>query len=217
MTSAMGGETIHSRPICAPSSSMNRRCTIGEVPSPADGAGRPAHPRSRDGGESRRPAAARRPLSAASRRLTDPRPRMRGRGDRSRRERPRLERRRSRDGAARRRRLRGGGRRRMHGSAMHVPDALSDDEAGAMPEVFLTAFLNLFRCSRAREPARRCSFTAAAAASAPRRRRCAKLAGLRVIVTAGSREKCARCLAHGADVAINYHEEDFVERRAART
>ena len=40
----------------------------------------------------------------------------------------------------------------------------------------------------------------------------AKLAGLRVIVTAGSREKCERCLAHGADVAINYNEEDFVER-----
>src|SRR5579871_3140481 len=31
-----------------------------------------------------------------------------------------------------------------HGSAMHVPEALSDDEAGALPEVFLTAFLNLF-------------------------------------------------------------------------
>ena len=39
-----------------------------------------------------------------------------------------------------------------------------------------------------------------------------KLAGLRVIVTAGSDEKCERCLAHGADVAINYNEEDFVER-----
>jgi NADPH:quinone reductase-like Zn-dependent oxidoreductase len=35
--------------------------------------------------------------------------------------------------------------------------------------------------------------------------------GMRVIVTAGSDEKCARCLAHGADVAINY-SEDFVEK-----
>src|SRR5437660_1033856 len=40
----------------------------------------------------------------------------------------------------------------------------------------------------------------------------AKRAGLRVIVTAGSREKCDRCLAHGADAAINYREEDFVEK-----
>ena len=30
------------------------------------------------------------------------------------------------------------------GSAMHVPDALTDQEAGAMPEAFLTAFLNIF-------------------------------------------------------------------------
>src|SRR4030095_813678 len=39
-----------------------------------------------------------------------------------------------------------------------------------------------------------------------------KLAGMRVIVTAGSGEKCARCLEHGADVAINYKTEDFVEK-----
>src|ERR1700730_7627929 len=31
-----------------------------------------------------------------------------------------------------------------HGSAMHVPATLSDAEAAALPEVFLTAFLNLF-------------------------------------------------------------------------
>jgi putative PIG3 family NAD(P)H quinone oxidoreductase len=98
-----------------------------------------------------------------------------------------------------------------HGSAIHVPDALTDEEAGAMPEVFLTAYLNVFELARA------CagetllvhgggSGVGTAATTL------AKLAGLRVIVTAGSREKCERCLAHGADIAINYNEEDYVER-----
>ena len=39
-----------------------------------------------------------------------------------------------------------------------------------------------------------------------------KLFGLKVIVTAGSDEKVAACLAHGADHAINYKTEDFVAR-----
>jgi NADPH2:quinone reductase len=35
---------------------------------------------------------------------------------------------------------------------------------------------------------------------------------MRVLVTAGSDEKCARCIEHGADVAINYKSEDFAEK-----
>ncbi|HEV7570549.1 MAG TPA: NAD(P)H-quinone oxidoreductase [Thermoanaerobaculia bacterium] len=98
-----------------------------------------------------------------------------------------------------------------HGSAMHVPDALTDVEAGAMPEVFLTAYLNVFELARARAGETLLvhgggSGVGTAATTL------AKQAGLRVIVTAGSREKCERCLAHGADVAINYNEEDYVER-----
>lgn len=97
------------------------------------------------------------------------------------------------------------------GSAMHVPDALKDEEAGAMPEVFLTAFLNVFELARAKAGETLLvhgggSGVGTAATTL------AKLAGLRVIVTAGSKEKCDRCVAHGADVAINYREEDFVER-----
>jgi NADPH:quinone reductase-like Zn-dependent oxidoreductase len=40
----------------------------------------------------------------------------------------------------------------------------------------------------------------------------AKSLGARVLVTVGSKEKAARCVELGADVAINYKEEDFVER-----
>jgi putative PIG3 family NAD(P)H quinone oxidoreductase len=97
------------------------------------------------------------------------------------------------------------------GSAIHVPDTLTDEEAGAMPEAFLTAFLNIFELARARTGETLLihgggSGVGTAAITL------AKLAGLRVIVTAGSRETCERCLAHGADEAINYSEEDFVER-----
>jgi putative PIG3 family NAD(P)H quinone oxidoreductase len=38
-----------------------------------------------------------------------------------------------------------------------------------------------------------------------------KLLGATVFATAGSAEKCEACRAHGADVAINYRESDFVE------
>ena len=98
-----------------------------------------------------------------------------------------------------------------HGSAIHVPDALTDEEAGAMPEVFLTAYLNVFDLARARAGETLLvhgggSGVGTAATTL------ATLAGLRVIVTAGSREKCDRCLAHGADIAINYNEKDYVER-----
>ena len=94
---------------------------------------------------------------------------------------------------------------------MRVPEALSDEEAGAIPEVFLTAFLNVFELARAKAGETLLvhgggSGVGTAATTL------AKLAGLRVNVTAGSKEKCDRCLAHGADLAINYREEDFVER-----
>jgi len=98
-----------------------------------------------------------------------------------------------------------------HGSAMHVPDALSDIEAGAMPEVFLTAYLNVFELARARA-GETLLIHGGGSGVGTAATTLAKLAGLRVIVTAGSREKCERCLAHGADVAINYNEEDYVER-----
>ncbi|CUH78864.1 Beta-ketoacyl-acyl-carrier-protein synthase I [Tritonibacter multivorans] len=39
----------------------------------------------------------------------------------------------------------------------------------------------------------------------------AKALGARVFATAGSEEKCAACRALGAEVAINYREDDFVE------
>ncbi len=94
------------------------------------------------------------------------------------------------------------------GSAMRVPDALSDEEAAAIPEVFLTAFLNIFFLAQAREGETVLIHGGGSGVGTAATTLC-KLAGMRVIVTAGSDEKCARCLEHGADACINYREEDF--------
>ncbi len=97
------------------------------------------------------------------------------------------------------------------GSAMHVPEVLLFEEAGAMPEVFLTAYLNVFDLARAKRGETLLvhgggSGVGTAATTL------AKLAGLPVIVTVGSDEKGRRCVEHGADLAINYKTQDFVER-----
>jgi putative PIG3 family NAD(P)H quinone oxidoreductase len=97
------------------------------------------------------------------------------------------------------------------GSAMRVPDALSDHEAAALPEVFLTAFLTLFLLARVREGEAALIHGGGSGVGTAATTLC-KLAGVRVLVTAGSEEKCRRCLAHGADVAIDYRAEDFVEK-----
>src|SRR5437867_1270329 len=97
------------------------------------------------------------------------------------------------------------------GSAMHVPEVLSFEEAGAIPEVFLTAYLNVFDLARAKR-GETLLVHGGGSGVGTAGTTLAKLAGLKVTVTAGSKEKCDRCVAHGADMAINYRQEDFVER-----
>ncbi|MGZ8795885.1 MAG: NAD(P)H-quinone oxidoreductase [Thermoanaerobaculia bacterium] len=96
------------------------------------------------------------------------------------------------------------------GSAMHVPNALSDEEAAAIPETFLTAFLNIFLLAVARR-GETLLVHGGGSGVGTSATTIGKLAGLRVVVTAGSPEKCARCIEHGADDAIDYHE-DFTRR-----
>jgi len=95
-----------------------------------------------------------------------------------------------------------------HGSAMHVPASLSFEEAGAFPEVFLTAFLNLFMLGEVKTGGAALvhgggSGVGTAAITLLRE------AGITSMVTAGSDDKCQRCRTHGADVAINYRAGDF--------
>jgi putative PIG3 family NAD(P)H quinone oxidoreductase len=97
------------------------------------------------------------------------------------------------------------------GSAMHVPAHLTDEEAAAIPEVYLTAFLNLFLLAHL-QPEETVLIHGGGSGVGTAATTLSKLAGARVAVTAGSPEKCARCLEHGADVAIDYRTEDFAEK-----
>jgi putative PIG3 family NAD(P)H quinone oxidoreductase len=102
------------------------------------------------------------------------------------------------------------------GSALPVPGALSFEEAAALPEVYLTVFLNVFELGALPERGRLLvhgggSGIGTAAIGL------AKLAGATLIVTAGSDEKCARCRALGADVAVNYRTGRFLDAVRAAT
>jgi tumor protein p53-inducible protein 3 len=95
-----------------------------------------------------------------------------------------------------------------HGSAMHVPPALSFEEAGALPEVFLTSFLNIFMLGEI-PPGGSALVHGGGSGVGTASITLLKEAGMRAFVTAGSDEKCQRCRAHGADGAINYRTSDF--------
>jgi len=97
------------------------------------------------------------------------------------------------------------------GSAMQVPDTLTDEEAGAIPETFLTAFLTVFMLAVARR-GETILIHGGGSGVGTSATTLAKIAGLRVIVTAGSEEKCALCMQHGADEAIDYKRDDFSQR-----
>jgi putative PIG3 family NAD(P)H quinone oxidoreductase len=97
------------------------------------------------------------------------------------------------------------------GSALRVPERLSLEEAAAVPEVFLTAFLNLFEVgllSAGGSALVHGGGSGVGTASI----QLVKAAGARALITAGSEDKCTRCLELGADLAIDYRKENFAER-----
>jgi putative PIG3 family NAD(P)H quinone oxidoreductase len=96
------------------------------------------------------------------------------------------------------------------GTCLFVPDAISVVEAAAMPETLFTVWINLFERGFAADGdwvlvhgGTSGIGTMAIALG--------RLFGLKVIVTCGSDEKCARAEELGAAAAINYREQDFVE------
>ena len=103
-----------------------------------------------------------------------------------------------------------------YGSAMKVPPGLSDEEAAALPEVFLTAFLNLFSLAQVQR-GENVLIHGGGSGVGTASLQLLREAGARAIVTAGSDEKCQQCLMFGADVAINYRKGPFAPLVKAAT
>jgi NADPH2:quinone reductase len=95
------------------------------------------------------------------------------------------------------------------GQVLPVPANLSDVEAASLPETLFTVWSNVF--DRARLQAGETLLVQGGSSGiGVAAIQLAKAAGATVIVTVGSAEKAAACLALGADHAINYRESDFV-------
>ena len=98
-----------------------------------------------------------------------------------------------------------------HELLIPVPDHWSFEQAAAVPEVFLTAYLNIFMEAGfvAGETVLMHGGASGVGSAAIQ---LVRQAGGRMLVTAGTDEKTALCSQLGADLAINYREEDFVQR-----
>ncbi|MGA9746425.1 MAG: NAD(P)H-quinone oxidoreductase [Nocardioides sp.] len=101
------------------------------------------------------------------------------------------------------------------GQVMPVPAGLDLVSAGALPEVACTVWSNVFMVAGLR-PDETLLVHGGAGGIGTMAIQLAKAVGARVITTAGSEEKLELCRSLGADLAVNYREQDFVEevRRA---
>ncbi len=97
------------------------------------------------------------------------------------------------------------------GLAMRIPDRLSFEEAAAIPEVFLTAYLNIFMLGGLR-PGQTVLVHAAGGGVGPAAIQLVKQFGAKVIATVRSNKKAAACLGFGADLAVNALVDDFAAR-----
>ncbi len=96
------------------------------------------------------------------------------------------------------------------GQCLPVPPALTMTEAAALPETLFTVWSNLFERAYAAE-GDTVLVHGGTSGIGTMAILLGKLFDLTVIVTCGSHEKCDRARAIGADHAINYKTQDFVD------
>jgi len=95
------------------------------------------------------------------------------------------------------------------GQCLPVPRGLTMIEAASLPETFFTVWQNVFSIARL-QAGETLLVQGGSSGIGVTAIQLAKALGAEVIVTAGSDEKCAACVAIGADHAINYRTQDFV-------
>lgn len=96
------------------------------------------------------------------------------------------------------------------------PAGLSDIEAASLPETFFTVWSNVFDRGRL-QAGETLLVQGGSSGIGVTAIQLAKAMGAQVIVTAGSDDKVAACVALGADVGINYKTQDFVVEVKAAT
>ncbi|MGZ5055907.1 MAG: NAD(P)H-quinone oxidoreductase, partial [Methylobacter sp.] len=92
-----------------------------------------------------------------------------------------------------------------------VPESVSFTEAAALPETFFTVWSNVFDRAQL-QPGETLLVHGGSSGIGTTAIQLAKAFNANVIITAGSEDKCEFCLQLGADAAINYKEQDFVEQ-----
>ncbi|GAA0668762.1 NAD(P)H-quinone oxidoreductase [Streptomyces thermocarboxydovorans] len=96
------------------------------------------------------------------------------------------------------------------GQLLPVPEGLDVKQAAALPEVVCTVWSNVFMIAHLR-PGETLLVHGGSSGIGTMAIQLAKAVGAKVAVTAGTKEKLERCAELGADILINYREQDFVE------
>ncbi|KUM85905.1 NAD(P)H-quinone oxidoreductase [Streptomyces pseudovenezuelae] len=96
------------------------------------------------------------------------------------------------------------------GQLLPVPKGVDVKRAAALPEVVCTVWSNVFMVAHLR-PGETLLVHGGSSGIGTMAIQLAKAVGAKVAVTAGTPEKLERCAALGADILINYREQDFVE------
>src|SRR3954454_14800042 len=102
------------------------------------------------------------------------------------------------------------------GQVMPLPEGVALVTAGAMPEVACTVWSNVFMIAGLQRD-ETLLVHGGAGGIGTFTIQLAHALGARVVTTAGSPEKLEVCRSLGADVAVNYKEQDFVEEVKAAT